>query len=893
MIQYKRKVFLLIFALGILLFTTNVYAQCDLTVKLHYDDINIINVNYQTNNTSVDLTSTSSFFYYPNNYYSFDSTTSTHFFKVNKNNTINLIENYRFYKIVFKANDCDGDNVVIKLNNNWIFNFDQTNNKLREVLFETNNITKFDLNGKNIYVNTNFTNDNGFRDDVVINESLIDDLDQEIFTPETHIPLRIIFDVNISNTVGCSKINISEASRHFYTTSNNCKKKPYGVDLIFLKDVVVDENATLSIEMSSDDPQQPLGISKNNGFQHYANNISKFIKNHWFYDYPDDDWTSKGDWVGYYLFNNSINKINPFYTFIEPAENYKQKQLYLQISSIKNYLYNSHKPLDGTHGHIYNLLVKGAINNFGEFNVNVFGGAGSNGRDAQHDDGTPKTGGTGGTGGDVSFSFNKFYNYRLTNINLEGGVGGTGGIGSRVKPESGIFGTSSRSRPSGLGGFGGSAFLNTSNIYNQEASEANIVIKSGDGGNGGQIHDDCANINNGPCYAGMGGHAGHVSININKIYNNNSTIDLKTTAGKGGDGGLIVGDSLNRDKDYSEGAGYGGIVFLNKFNNIYNVDGDLTLEFVSGLGGVGAEDSPRETRHGSDGSMSDILIENLANYSDNFKIIKRAVVNNGAEKYNKTFYMISTNLVCSGDDNEYSRSDCSIFSEWNGTGGVGAGNTISLPKPTSGDVIVENMLEGSVLPQEVSLDGEGDLEAVSSISIDGCYVNNLFDLSKTIDYSGFSNLSITSANNDHFKNKICFSGDPEFDFKTNCNFCQATDLKNELYRTDKKLYVYSNIDSNINSLEINYWVSGSVGPSIYINKDSIPAEYDENLELYKYELSIDTLEPNNLPFWYSSDYEFESDDRLFCYGQRYFMKITFEDDTEFTSFPFTVLFEDY
>jgi hypothetical protein len=510
------------------------------------------------------------------------------------------------------------------------------------------------------------------------------------------------------------------------------------------------------------------------------------------------------------------------------------------------------KNYDGHYGGI--MFIKGnEINNFGEINIDVSGGKGGYGDSPE---GYGKLNAFyGGLGGDVFFIIDEnMFNYSDSKleIKLSGGDAGNGGQGRRS--------------PGGAGGLGGSSFLLINNLESVENSKVDIKMNGGQGGDGNTERKNSSSDGCSIKLGGFGGHGGNIYFNINNISNIDSLLDVELISGSGGKG------AEGRSSCAGGQGGHSGFVFIDKFNLInnqsYNIEDNNGIYFKLEVGNKGqrCDDADDDDGwFGTYGSFLDININNLQN------------------KSNMEFLL----------NNKYSLQEYGDYEI----------KEMPLPK---GATVNLNVTNGSYLPSKIKLLKKTENEDAenymynSKIDINSCYVN-LLSLDNNFEYYS-KELTINSANDYYFIDNISHpnkNDDQFFKINTstnnNCNFCMATDLKNDIYRTDKDLYIYSKEELTDPEFKIYIKLSNNNNQLIYKNNNNIDPVFDEKLQLYKYKLSTETLKPeeNGLPFWYSiNNFQFEDDDRLFCYGQEYLVKIK-TNGNDYTEFPFTILFEDY
>jgi len=469
-------------------------------------------------------------------------------------------------------------------------------------------------------------------------------------------------------------------------------------------------------------------------------------------------------------------------------------------------------------------------------------------------------GGRGGYGGYAQFSLNDLVNNGSLDINLNSGDGGIGGKGinqSSDHKQHGVLGTG------GNGGNGGESVFDVTNIYNTKDASLNISLTAGNGSIGGKAGYDETELNNdGECkdtYIEL--CQGELSDTINA-----------------GDGG------------------YGGNIRLDPINYIYN-SGSFTFSAQTGNGGDGGE-----MRHDD--------IRNYECYA-NCDVTPHGAGGNAGNVATIDDYTVISNLNIAFLNNQSKNFTVNINGGTNGKGHIGKYEDITFPGSGNGILGSVNGIDlgilksGSILPTSFSFNDDiYVLDYEFPFHVKGCYVKDpdnfdIFKLDKYISYKQLSGFDIN-----------ILSYCPYCDAVTNVSdIDEENDLKNNPYRISDTYDLYSDINGiiDVNNLKIYYAQNNSpfllsvpfpvdVNTPVYSNIKEIIPTYNEDLNLYVYEINQKNLQLMDPIYWLDYDhinYSLDSSDNLYCMAQQYYIEGTITKDNVSIpfNFPFTPIFK--
>lgn len=500
-------------------------------------------------------------------------------------------------------------------------------------------------------------------------------------------------------------------------------------------------------------------------------------------------------------------------------------------------------------------------------------------------------------GGKSSLLINNIENYGNFNISV---IGADGGMGSR--------GCIRQHQAGGAGGNGGFASLDINYIEN--LSNLNISLISGNGADGAQGSDEQAsNCRGWPETGGSAGNGGDINYSVQQIKTEeNSKIDILVNSGNGGDGGRAGLDKCgNSDKKNGGDGGSAGNISLLNYSSILNY-GDYNFVLDAGNGGAGAQGSKRKSvyrgntgKSGYGGSISDYNLSNIIN-SGNFTIYFKSGKININDKKNKNNQNRGTATVGSvgsvnieylynmipgiditlnlneDDPRNLNSSGCDCIEN------TGCNNLF--PDPTIGNININYINSGSYLPKKLDIIKIVPISSSPTITINACYLlssgnSQLFYRADTLNLEA-SNLADIAR--DFNSSKIgTYVLNQIF-----CPVCDSLELDSPL-RIDKEYTVYSSVDSNIVDLNIYY-----LTPEANIFR---PPGYssDQNYIVYSLKSGQKIEATNGLLFNGVKEYHInkekllfnhrmldletiESDVKLFCPGQKYRMAYKLENN---------------
>ncbi len=560
------------------------------------------------------------------------------------------------------------------------------------------------------------------------------------------------------------------------------------------------------------------------------------------------------------------------------------------------------------------------IKNEGTFNLDIKTGNGKVGNPGStgHLDGR-----RGGDSGDVEIIIDEINNLKELNFNLSTGNAGPGGKGldqKKSKPYVGDIGHG------GFGGDAGNLSFNVNTIINNKNSKLELKLTPGNGGDGGDTGRDRgkASGTSNTVHGGFGGNGG--SINISQIAKviNNGTFNLSLDAGEGGNGGRK--HQHTNDGYKGKGGNAGGInngdinIKLLENNHIFNID---VKDGFFGYKGLTGQDQPNGNLNETLNLRFDYLINrtkdmkiNLITYKENINsnqlFIKTLQTGSYLPQEVKTenlpyikerdskiqqceddkYQCLDDDGVCEDCCTLYSGEDCISYNQECLNGIPECSACIS-----NYNICLEDLSDVEYTEQ--------NLDNRSILVQDSCYIqkppSNLNYTTKAV--------TIKSANQDDFKDRIPSNINKTLTDNPNCSLCDYYDLKeinimpdNTGYKFSKDYVLYSTFPGQINqnNLFIFYSKNNSeftkipslnpfvVAPydALYKNKEVIVGEYNQTLGLYEYKVTGEVLE------WYYDPLMNLSDKELYCYYQNYRLDgtITSDNGSKSFNFPFTPIF---
>ena len=507
----------------------------------------------------------------------------------------------------------------------------------------------------------------------------------------------------------------------------------------------------------------------------------------------------------------------------------------------------------------------------------------------------------GTPGGPSILDINSIINLGNMNLNLIGGNGARGSIGKTDSPR----------RSGGDGGNGGDSNLFLKYLELADNSELNLILISGNGGNGGNGAAEgggprCAGD---PKSGGSGASSGNVVFDIFKIKLDKSNFNISLNSGNGGTGGDAGANHCrNDDADGGPGGSTGKIMLrnidlINSGSIIWNINAG-----TGGNGGHNADSGGGVYGSGGDGgSISDLNITKFINNGDfSLSVISGKKGLNNSYPLEKSYFGDAGNIGSINIDYLFNKSgDISIKTELNedNIDSITAVNCSCTTEacggvdPTIGDINIKYLASGSYLPKKLEIIKHVPIN-FSNINIRSCYLKSVGNsqLSYITD-----NLSLEATNLGDVAN--------DFDNNTNqvpnalfntiyCPVCDGLDLDSPL-RIDDEYIIYSPENYLITDLNIYYLDSNG-------NRFK-PPNYPENQDYIVYSLKQDTVIDSSASLIFGNEikeYKISKDKlifvpeqldlaevdnaKLFCPGQRY--ELVYRAGSVTKTIKFTPLF---
>jgi hypothetical protein len=574
-------------------------------------------------------------------------------------------------------------------------------------------------------------------------------------------------------------------------------------------------------------------------------------------------------------------------------------------------------------------LLGNRIENNGTFNITLQGAKGGDGLNFPYyhinGDGlvcesTEKSecfgadGGKGGYGGYATFTLNDLVNNGSLAINLTGGNGGIGGRGinqSSDHKQHGVLGIG------GNGGNGGESVFDVTNIYNTK--NLNISLIAGNGSIGGKAGYDETELNDGECKdntlelcqgelsdtinAGDGGYGGNIRLDpINYIYNSGS-FTFSAQTGNGGDGGEMRHDDIRNYECYANcdvtphgnGGNAGSVATITDSSIISglniaflnNQSKNFTVNINGGTNGKGHIGKYEDITF--PGSGNGIL--GSVNGID-LGILKSGSILPTSFSFNDDIYVLDYEFPfhvkgCYVKDPD----NFDIFK---------LDKYISYKQLSGFDI---NIL--SYCPYCDAVTNVSDIDEENDLKNNPYRISDTYDLYSDVNgIIDVNNLKIYYAqNNSPFGVSIPF------------NLIATQNCKESADSKDSACPTIDGYDLILNNCESTFVDSSSISSpftiyqkiyqgqctyqhrkEVYINKDEIIPTYDEDLNLYVYEINQKNLQLMDPIYWLDYDhinYNLDPSDNLYCMAQQYYIEGTITKDNESIpfNFPFTPIFK--
>jgi len=495
-------------------------------------------------------------------------------------------------------------------------------------------------------------------------------------------------------------------------------------------------------------------------------------------------------------------------------------------------------------------------------------------------------------GGPAILDFNSITNYGDLKISVIGASGAKGSSGASHKNKVG-----------GDGGAGGDANFSGNYIKVKEDASFDLILRSGDGGNGGKGSSEGGSwaCSGSPQRGGAGGNGGLVNLNVSNLtFGQSSQVSISLKSGNGGDGGNAGANHCRRDDANGGAGGNAGDIIVNNFDDL-KTSGDFTLSLISGSGGNGGS----KTRGGSYGSggnggnIYDLNISNFINNSENTKIQqlsgkKGKNLNIASSDYFGVAGAIGNININYLENNkrgleiikQVDQTTLDIISEF----------SCDTKNPTSnfvetGDIYIKYISSGSYLPKSLKTITAYPIDN-TKIEIDACYLKS--SGLKKLEYQT-GQLILNSANKEHILNDFDYDKSRILIFTkedNDCPICDALELTS-LNRVDETYKIYSNDAGTIKAGDLKIYY-------LKENQEIFKPNYlgnDEEYVVYKNKTDIHSQDSSQFPEAGLFEYVLSKENlfspryndllsnitgsKAYCPGQQYLIKftITLDDGT--------------